>query len=199
MTRRIGVVDTTFASVDMGGIVTRTLQGHASGVRIERATVPGIKDLGVASKRLLDAGCEIVIACGMPGPEAVDKQSAHVASTGLQFAQVLAGKHIIEVFVHLDEATSVRELDALVHNRCSEHALNALALLGGPTALTPKAGTGQRQGYRDVGATETGLEPGVNPLQAKGHGDSGLGIAPAGARSDVGSKMGGSGGNAGKH
>lgn len=197
---RIGVVDTTFASVDMGGIVIRTLQDHAAGIRVERYTVPGIKDLGIASKRLLDGGCDIVVACGMPGPEPVDKQSAHVASTGLQFAQVLAAKHIVEVFVHLDEAKDARELEALVHNRCSEHALNTLALLRGPTTLTPKAGTGQRQGYADVGATRTGFTPGVDPFQAKGHGAGAdtLGISPGSARSDTGSKM-GSTGNAGKH
>lgn len=148
---RIGVADTTFASVDMGGIVVRTLQAHATGIRIERYTVPGLKDLAVACKRMLDGGCDIAIACGMPGPEPVDKQTAHVASTGLQFAMVASGKHIVEVFVHMDEAASPKELEAICASRCSEHALNALALLRGPTALTPKAGTGQRQGHADVG------------------------------------------------
>lgn len=197
---RIGVVDTTFASVDMGGIVVKTLQAHATGVRIDRYTVPGIKDLAVACKRLFDAGCDIAIACGMPGPEAVDKQSAHVASTGLQFAQVLAGKHIVEVFVHLDEAKSPKELEALCHNRCAEHALNALALLKGPTALSGKAGTGQRQGYADVGPTSE-LHPGVDPFQARYSAARGADPTnPGSARSDVGGKFGGgSGGNAGKH
>lgn len=197
---RIGVVDTTFASVDMGGIVIRTLQAHATGLRIERYTVPGLKDLAVAAKRLLDSGCDIAIACGMPGPEPVDKQTAHVASTGLQFAMVMSGKHIVEVFVHLDEAKDAKELEAVVHNRCSEHALNALALLKGPTALTGKAGTGQRQGYADVGDVGTGFRSGTNPFQAKGHGKGADPISPGSARSDVGSKLGGgSGGNAGKH
>lgn len=193
---KIGIVDTTFASVDMGAIVTRTIRGHATGVRLERYTVPGIKDLAVASKRLLDAGCEIVIACGMPGPEAVDKQSAHVASTGLQFAQIMAGKHIVEVFVHLDEAKSAKELEALVHNRCEEHALNALALLKGPGALTPKAGTGQRQGFADVGAAGE-LRSGTNPFQSRHDARGADPINPGSARSDAGSKF--SGGNAGKH
>lgn len=197
---RVGVVDTTFASVDMGGIVVKTLQAHATGIRIDRYTVPGIKDLAVACKRLFDQGCDVVLACGMPGPEAVDKQSAHVASTGLQFAQVLAGKHIVEIFVHLDEARSPKELEALCHNRCAEHALNALALLKGPTALSGKAGTGQRQGYADVGATGE-LKPGVNPFEARYVSGRGADpVNPGSARSDVGSKFGGgSGGNAGKH
>ena len=196
---RVGVVDTTFASVDMGGIVVRTLQEHATGIRIERYTVPGIKDLAVACRRLLDAGCDIAIACGMPGPEAVDKQSAHVASTGLQLAQVLSGKHVMEVFVHLDEAKSPQELERLCRNRASEHALNALALLKGPTALTPKAGTGQRQGYADVGSADQ-LRPGVDPFQARYASKAGADpVSPSSARSDVGSKFGGGGGNAGKH
>lgn len=195
---RIGVVDTTFASVDMGRITIRALQDHATGIRIERATVPGIKDLAVASKRLLDAGCDIVIACGMPGPEAVDKQSAHVASTGLQFAQVLAGKHIIEVFVHLDEAKDAKELEAVAHNRVAEHALNALALLQGAGALTPKAGTGQRQGFADVGATGE-LRAGTDPFQSRHDKRGADPLAPGSARSTVGSKLGGGAGNAGKH
>lgn len=195
---RIGVADTTFASVDMGGIVVRTLQANATGVRIERYTVPGLKDLAVACKRMLDAGCDIAIACGMPGPEPVDKQTAHVASTGLQFAMVASGKHIVEVFVHLDEAKDARELAAVVENRCAEHALNALALLRGPTALTPKAGTGQRQGFADVGDTTRGFAPGVSPFAAKGKGASADPLAPGSARSDAGSKLGGHA-NAGKH
>lgn len=199
MTARIGVVDTTFASVDMGGIVVRELQASATGVRIERYTVPGIKDLAVACRRLLDAGCDIAVACGMPGPEAVDKQSAHVASTGLQFAQVLAGKHIVEVFVHLDEAGSAAELVRLVDNRCREHARNALALLRGPTALTAKAGTGQRQGYADVGDVQEGFRPGVSPLQARYGSAQPDPASPATARSEAGSKFGGGSGSAGKH
>ena len=195
---RIGVVDTTFASVDMGGIVIRTLQANATGVRIERYTVPGLKDLAVACKRLLDAGCDIAIACGMPGPEPIDKQTAHVASTGLQFAMVASGKHIVEVFVHLDEASSAKELEALCANRCSEHALNALALLKGPTALTPKAGSGQRQGYADVGTTSA-FNPKVTPFDAKGHGKSADPINPGSAKSDAGSKFSGGSSNAGKH
>ena len=194
---RIAVVDTTFASVDMGGIVIRALQAHATGIRIERYTVPGIKDLAVACKRMFDAGCDIAIACGMPGPEPIDKQSAHVASTGLQFAQVASGKHIVEIFVHLDEAASAKELEAVAHNRCSEHALNALALLNGPTALTGKAGSGQRQGFADVGSTQQ-LNTRVDPFQAKGKGAGSDAIAPGGARSDAGSKFSGSS-NAGKH
>lgn len=194
MTHRIGVVDTTFASVDMGAIVVRALQAEATGFRVERYTVPGIKDLAVACRRLFDAGCDLVVACGMPGPEPVDKQSAHVASTGLQYAQVLAGRHVVEVFVHLDEARDARELASVVQNRCEEHARNALALLRGPTALTPRAGTGRRQGFADVGDTTRGFAAGATPFAAK---DKGTGAdVPGLPASGAAAK---SGGNAGKH
>lgn len=187
MTSRIAVVDTTFAAVDMGGIVVRTLQASAAGVRIERATVPGVKDLGVACKRMLDAGCDIAIACGMPGPEPIDKASAQVASIGLQYAMMLTNKHIVEVFVHMDEARSGAELDAVCRSRCSEHAVNALALLKGPTALTAKAGTGQRQGHADVGPAAQLQGQDFRP---KGH------VATADAKAAPSST---SGSNAGKH
>jgi len=194
----IGIVDTTFASVDMGHIVERTLKDHATNVRTHRYTVPGIKDLAVASKRLLEQGCELVIACGMPGPEAVDKQSAHVASTGLQFAQVMTSKHIVEIFVHLDEAKDENELVALTNKRCSEHAINALALLRGPTALTPRAGTGRRQGFADVG--EAGrIRADVDPFKARYQNPADP-TNPGSARSAAGSRFGsGTSGNAGKH
>lgn len=185
---RIAVVDTTFASVDMGGLVVRTLQANATGVRIERSTVPGIKDLGVACKRLLDAGCDIAIACGMPGPEPIDKSSAQVASIGLQYAMMLSSKHIVEVFVHMDEARSGKELETVCASRCSEHALNALALLRGPTALTSKAGTGQRQGHTDVGPASQLRGDDFRP---KGH------VATADAGRATPSST--SGSNAGKH
>ncbi|HEX2022591.1 MAG TPA: riboflavin synthase [Candidatus Thermoplasmatota archaeon] len=195
---RIAVVDTTFASVDMGGIVIRTLQASATGLRIERCTVPGIKDLGVACKRMLDAGCDIAVACGMPGPEPIDKQSAHVASIGLQHAMIATSKHIVEAFVHLDEAKDAKELEAVCANRCAEHALNALALLKGPTALTPKAGTGQRQGFADVGPSSQ-LNRKVDPFQAKGKGAGSDPLSPGSARGEAGAKLGGGGAGAGKH
>lgn len=197
--RRVGVVDTTFASVDMGGLVVRALRDAATGVRVERYTVPGIKDLAVACKRLLDAGCDVAIACGMPGPEPIDKQSAHVASTGLQFAMVASGKHIVEVFVHLDEAKDARELEEVCRSRCAEHARNALALLQGPGALTPLAGTGQRQGFADVGDVARGFAPGASPLQATGKGAGADPVASGTARSRSGSKPGGGAAGGGRH
>ena len=63
----MGVADTTFARVDMGKFAINELRKHAS-ISIERTTVPGIKDLPVACKKLIEErGCDIVMALGMPG------------------------------------------------------------------------------------------------------------------------------------
>ncbi len=146
------VVDTTFSTVDMGAIAVATLRAQGiGGERIHRATVPGFKDLAVACKRLLDQGCAVAIACGMPGPEPIDKQCAHEASLALGQAQLLASAHILEVFVHMDEAGNDAELIAICRNRASEHAVNAYWLVERPEELAKRAGTGQRQGFADVG------------------------------------------------
>ncbi|HZD44049.1 MAG TPA: 6,7-dimethyl-8-ribityllumazine synthase, partial [Methanomicrobiales archaeon] len=48
---KVGVADTTFARVNMGKIAIDELKRHAS-LTIERYTVPGMKDLPVACKKL---------------------------------------------------------------------------------------------------------------------------------------------------
>lgn len=150
--RRIGVADTTFARVDMGGFAIDELKGTGTGFKVERYTVPGVKDLPVAAKKLLEErGCDIVIALGMPGAQEIDKVCAHEASTGLIQVQLLTNKHVIEVFVHEDEAESAKELAWLAERRAREHAVNAYDLLFRPERLGKNAGTGQRQGYEDVG------------------------------------------------
>lgn len=147
----IGIVDTTFARFDMGRAAIDEIQQSVS-VKIRRATVPGIKDLPVASKKLIEEdGCDIVIALGMPGAQEKDKVCAHEASTGLIQAQLMTNTHIIEVFVHEDEAKDERELAFLMESRAREHALNTIQLLFKPEQLTKLAGTGQRQGFEDVG------------------------------------------------
>jgi riboflavin synthase len=149
---KVGIADTAFARYDMGKAAIDELK-RGSSVRIERYTVPGVKDLPVASKKLIEErGCDIVIALGMPGPEAIDKQCAHEASLGIIYAQLLTNTHIIEVFVHEDEATDDKELVKLADARTREHAQNVLKLLFKPKALEKEAGTGQRQGFTDVGA-----------------------------------------------
>jgi len=150
--RRIGIADTTFARVDMGSHAADELKSTGTGFRIERYTVPGIKDLPVAAKRLLEEReCDIVIALGMPGPKEIDKVCAHEASTGLIQVQLLAGKHVIEVFVHEDEAKDEKELAWLAEKRAREHAVNAYDLLFRPERLAKNAGKGLRQGFDDAG------------------------------------------------
>jgi len=149
--RRVGIVDTTFARYDMAGAAIDELKQLCS-VKLERETVPGVKDLPVAAKRLLDGGCDLVMAFGMPGAKPIDKQCAHEASLGLIWVQLLTGKHVIEVFVHEDERSSEKELAELAEERAREHARNAYRLLFKPEELTKLAGTGQREGGPDAGS-----------------------------------------------
>ena len=148
---KIGIVDTTFARVNMGSIAVDELKKHAS-VGIERVTVPGIKDLPVACKKLIEERkCDIVMALGMPGGKEKDRMCAHEASMGLITCQLMTNTHIVEVFVHEDEAKDDRELAWLAESRTREHAENAVKMVLHPKDLTRQAGTGQRQGFPDAG------------------------------------------------
>lgn len=148
---KIGVADTTFSRVNMGGIAVDELKKHAS-VSIERVTVPGIKDLPVACKKLIEERrCDIVMALGMPGGKEKDRMCAHEASMGLITCQLMTNTHIVEVFVHEDEAKDDRELAYLTEMRTREHAENAIKMVLHPRDLTREAGTGQRQGFPDAG------------------------------------------------
>ena len=152
---RIGVVDTTFARVDMGAQAESELRSMGGGFRIERRTVPGVKDLPVACKKLIEEeGCAMVMALGMPGREEIDRTCAHEASQGLITAQLMTNTHIIEVFVHMGEARDDRELVELAANRTREHARNAYYMLFDQKKLRKQAGTGQRQGFADAGPAE---------------------------------------------
>lgn len=154
--KRIGIADTTFARVDMARTAINTIKKEAS-VEIARYTVPGIKDLPVAAKKLLEEEkCDIVIALGMPGSADKDRTCAHEASNGLIMAQLMTNKHILEVFVHEDEAPDEKTLAWLAEKRTAEHALNAVRLLFDPQMLKRLAGSGQRQGYEDAGPIEGG-------------------------------------------
>jgi len=154
--KRIGIADTTFARVDMARAAISAIKKEAS-VEIIRYTVPGIKDLPVAAKKLLEEEmCDIVMALGMPGAADKDRMCAHEASSGLIMAQLMTNKHILEVFVHEDEAADEPTLAWLAERRTAEHALNAVRLLYDPEKLTRMAGTGQRQGYEDAGRIEGG-------------------------------------------
>lgn len=153
-----GVVDTTFAVCRQGPRAVDQLRKHGvSYDRIQWVTVPGFKDLGIAARQLLDGGCDIVIACGMAGPEEIDKQCAQDASIGLQMCQQATAKPVLEVIVHMDEAEG-QELIDVVDNRVREHATNAYWMMEDPAELTLRSGTGQRQGFDDVGSLEAQVE-----------------------------------------
>lgn len=150
--KKIGIADTTFARYDMGKSAIDELKSNNTGFNIIRYTVPGIKDLPVACKKLFDEqNCDIVMALGMPGSKLIDKQCAHEASTGLIKVQLLCNKHILEVFVHEDEADDEKTLSWLANKRTREHAINCLNLLFKPENLTRKAGKGLREGFDDKG------------------------------------------------
>ena len=153
--KRIGIADTTFARYDMASAAINELQSLTTGFKIIRYTVPGIKDLPVACKKLFDEhACDIIIALGMPGAKPIDKQCAHEASTGLIHTQLLCNKHIIEVFVHEDEAQDGKTLAWLADRRAREHARNVIDLVFHPENLTKHAGHGHREGFKDAGPVQ---------------------------------------------
>ena len=81
---KIGIADTTFARYDMAKAAIDELKKNVSGISIIRYTVPGMKDLPVAAKKLLvEQDCDIVMALGMPGKADKDKVCAHEASQGI--------------------------------------------------------------------------------------------------------------------
>jgi len=151
--RKIGIVDTTFARVDMASEVIDVVRSYIPDTRIIRYTVPGIKDIPVAAKKLIEEeGCEIVITLGWVGKTLTDKLSYLALSIGLINVQLMTNKHVIDVTVHEDEADDEKELYRIAVERSRKHAENLIALLTrGREALTKKAGRGIRQGYPDVG------------------------------------------------
>ena len=150
--KRIGVVDTTFARVDLARYAVRALAGAGTGFRVLRRTVPGIKDLPVACRQLFQQdGVDLCLALGMPGRAEYDRTCAHEASLGLIFTGVLEAKPIVECFVFEGEASGATELETLARRRAEEHALNAYAMLFRPQDLARRAGGGLRQGFADAG------------------------------------------------
>ncbi len=159
-TNRVVVIDTTFARVDMGAIVSRRITETAppGELIVDRVTVPGFKDLTAASRRAIDDGAAIGVACAMPGPEPIDEACAREASLGLQAVQALTGVAVLEVFVHMTEALNADgavdddHLVEICRRRCEGHADNAIWMVLDPAAMTSRAGTGRRQGADDEGA-----------------------------------------------
>ncbi|MCS7121076.1 MAG: riboflavin synthase [Archaeoglobaceae archaeon] len=148
---KIGIVDTTFSRIDMGKIAIDELR-KISTIPYERYTVPGIKDLPVAAKKLIEEkGCDLVITLGWVGKTQKDLISYATLSLALMIVQILTNKHIIDVTVHEDEAENEIELFKVAESRVREHVRNAVDLLVNPKKLQKLAGTGQRQGFPDVG------------------------------------------------
>jgi len=135
----------------MAAAAVDELWKQGGGFSIERYTVPGIKDLAAGAKILFDRGCDIVLALGMVGRQPVDKDCALAADFGLQVVQANAGRHILGVMVHEDEAADEAGLAWLFDRRTREHAVNAYDLLFRPEAMRSRAGTGQREGFEDAG------------------------------------------------
>jgi riboflavin synthase len=151
--KKVGLADTTFARVDMAPYARRALAGAGTGFKVVQTTVPGIKDLPVACRRLfVEQGADICLALGMPGKAEYDKTCAHEASLGLMFTAVLEAKPVVECFVFEGEAATDRELETLARRRAEEHALNAYSMLFRPQDLGRGAGRGLRQGFADAGA-----------------------------------------------
>ncbi|WP_290901559.1 riboflavin synthase [Ferroglobus sp.] len=146
----VGIADTTFSRIDMGKIAIDELKRYSS-LKYIRYTVPGIKDLPAAAKILFDKGCDIVITLGWVGKTDTDKLSYVAMSVGKILVEILEGKHVIDVTIHEDEAEDEKELYRIAENRVREHVRNAVDLLLNPKKLQKLAGTGQRQGYEDVG------------------------------------------------
>jgi len=152
---KIGIVDTMFARVDMGAMAIDEIRKNFPGAEVVRRTVPGVKDLPVECKRLLDSGCDSCMAIGMVGGAPVDQVCAHEASMGIQQVKLLTNKHVIEVFVHENEAWSGKEFYEICENRVRKHSHNAVLLVTDPQKLTEYAGKGMRQGKEDEGPVET--------------------------------------------
>jgi len=144
-----GVVDTTFARVDMGAVAIRELKDLDPDAIIERITVPGIKNTVWGAKKLIDKGCDAVVVLGWIGPKLVDKLSYLAASIGLIELQIRTGVLIIDVTVHEEEGKNEKELKEIAIDRTKKHIRNLLMLLKGD--LTKYAGMGLRQGGPDVG------------------------------------------------
>ena len=154
MSKRLGIVDTSFARVDMGGIALKYL-ADAAGPEVDciRVTVPGFKDLAVEAKRLAEQDrCELVMAMGWSGGADLDAKSAQIASAGIMLAQLMTGRHILEVFVHAEETKGDEQrLRAIAKNRVIGHCENALLMLRDRFSLVAHAGGGRRQGEEHVG------------------------------------------------
>lgn len=152
MTKRVGICSTTFARYDMASAAEKQIKKQVTGIKFIESYVPGVKDLPVAAKKLIEEeNCDIVMAFGMPGGEKIDKLCAHEASTGLIQVQLMTNTHILEVFVHEDEGKDEKDLKQLMINRATQHADNLVKMLFKPETMKKEIGTGVREGRENKG------------------------------------------------
>ncbi len=148
---KIGIVDTTFSRIDMGKIAIDELKNYA-GIRYVRKTVPGIKDIPVEAKKLIEEQeCDIVITLGWVGKTEKDMLSYLALSIGKIMAELMTSRHIVDVTVHEDEAEDEKALLAIAEDRIRKHVRNAVDLIRDPDRLVKEAGKGKRQGFEDAG------------------------------------------------
>lgn len=152
---KIGIVDTTFARVNMAKFVLNELRKNLPSGETTRLTVPGIKDIPRAAKALIKEECDGIITLGWVGAEEVDKYSYLATSTALMWLELKSDVIIIDVTIHEDEADDEKELYQIAEDRSREHTKNLVLLLTNPKKLTKWAGEGKRQGYPD----EDPIEP----------------------------------------
>jgi len=149
---RIGVIDTTFSNIDTASIAIKEIKRLANQVTIKRYTVPGLRDIPLACKILIEREkCGIVLATGMVSKKGAEKQVENQAVQGVILVQLQTGRHVITAFFDEHETRDKTKLYKIVVDRVRKHAQNALKLLALPESLTDYAGLGLRQGARDVG------------------------------------------------
>ena len=149
---RIGVIDTTFSNIDTASIAIKEIKRLANQVTIRRYTVPGLRDIPLACKILIEREkCGIVLATGMVSRKGAEKQVENQAVQGIMLVQLQTGRHVITAFFDEHETRDKTKLYKIVVDRVRKHAQNSLKLLAVPESLTDYAGLGLRQGGKDVG------------------------------------------------
>ncbi len=149
---RIGVIDTTFSNIDTASIAIKEIKRLANQVTIRRYTVPGLRDIPLACKILIEREkCGIVLATGMVSRKGAEKQVENQAVQGIMMVQLQTGRHVITAFFDEHETRDKTKLYTIVVDRVRKHAQNSLKLLAVPESLTDYAGLGLRQGGKDVG------------------------------------------------
>ncbi|MEM1519447.1 MAG: riboflavin synthase [Pyrobaculum sp.] len=146
----IGVVDTTFARIDLAAVAMDELKNLMPDVLIKRLTVPGIKNTIWAALQLSKEGCDAVVVLGWVGPTQVDKYSYLATSIGLIQLQIATGVFVLDITIHEEEGGGdEKKLKEVAVDRVKKHMWNLYQILRGD--LQRYAGRGLRQGYPHAG------------------------------------------------